>query len=90
MLGNNYATNESDSLSKPNSAVLQNRHSTLPINEENGENPIRPIPQIDLLGAGVAMNSQIRDEIAARDALLGIDEEEHHEHHHDFSDDEVS
>ena len=32
--------------------------------------------------------NQIKDEIKARDALIGIDEEDEQAHHHDFDDDE--
>jgi len=70
-----------------------NETSTIPLDSNQEENELKPIPQIDLLGAelstyGTKMNKEIREELAARDLDHGIDEED--AHHQDFEDDEVS
>jgi len=81
-----------------------NETSTIPLDSNQEENELKPIPQIDLLGHellgaelsayGTKMNKEIREELAARDGVhdrrldIGIDEED--AHHQDFEDDEVS
>ena len=74
----------------PNSAIVEKRHSTLPIDSSTEQDGVKTIPQIELLGHEFANKTShhIKEEIATRDDIIGIDEEDEQAHHHDFDDDE--